>query len=107
MDTPPLFEADESAIAHEKVKGRLLRASSWWKQKCAQGVCSYCNQKILPSDLTMDHVVPLIRGGRSIRGNVVPACKACNNKKRSQLLVDLAHLEDFFQIKSPSKSVYP
>lgn len=96
MDAPPLFEADEEAIAREKVKGRLLRASSWWKQKCAKGVCSYCKQKILPSDLTMDHVVPLIRGGRSVRGNVVPACKTCNNKKRSRLLVDLVHLEDFF-----------
>jgi len=29
----------------------------------------------------MDHLVPLGRGGRSIRGNVVPACKECNTKK--------------------------
>jgi 5-methylcytosine-specific restriction endonuclease McrA len=36
----------------------------------------------------MDHVVPLIRGGRSRRGNVVPACKECNNKKKSLLPVE-------------------
>jgi 5-methylcytosine-specific restriction endonuclease McrA len=36
----------------------------------------------------MDHVVPLIRGGRSSRGNVVPACKECNNKKKSLLPVE-------------------
>ena len=29
----------------------------------------------------MDHIVPVARGGRSVRGNVVPCCKECNNKK--------------------------
>jgi 5-methylcytosine-specific restriction endonuclease McrA len=36
--------------------------------------------------LTADHVVPLIRGGRSVRGNLVPACKDCNSKKQSLLV---------------------
>ncbi|NLF19651.1 MAG: HNH endonuclease, partial [Lentisphaerae bacterium] len=31
--------------------------------------------------LTMDHVVPVARGGRSVKGNVVPACRACNRGK--------------------------
>jgi 5-methylcytosine-specific restriction endonuclease McrA len=83
MDTPHLFEASEEAISLEKQKGRLLRLTAWWKQQCAQGVCHYCQQKVLSSDLTMDHVVPLIRGGRSVKNNVVPACKSCNNKKKS------------------------
>jgi 5-methylcytosine-specific restriction endonuclease McrA len=30
----------------------------------------------------MDHLVPIARGGRSIAGNVVPACKDCNSKKK-------------------------
>jgi hypothetical protein len=30
----------------------------------------------------MDHVVPLVRGGRSIKNNIVPACKECNNRKK-------------------------
>jgi len=30
----------------------------------------------------MDHVVPLIRGGKSKKGNVVAACKECNSKKK-------------------------
>jgi 5-methylcytosine-specific restriction endonuclease McrA len=29
----------------------------------------------------MDHVVPVARGGRSVKGNVVPACVACNRSK--------------------------
>ena len=36
----------------------------------------------------MDHVVPLGRGGRSTRGNVVPACKECNTRKKSLVPVE-------------------
>jgi 5-methylcytosine-specific restriction endonuclease McrA len=35
--------------------------------------------------LTLDHLVPLVRGGRSVRANMVPACKDCNSKKQSLL----------------------
>ena len=30
----------------------------------------------------MDHLIPIIRGGKSVQGNLVPACKDCNNKKK-------------------------
>ncbi len=30
----------------------------------------------------MDHIVPLARGGQSTRGNVAPACKSCNSRKK-------------------------
>jgi 5-methylcytosine-specific restriction endonuclease McrA len=33
----------------------------------------------------MDHLVPVARGGKSTKGNVVPACKPCNNKKKQLL----------------------
>ena len=33
----------------------------------------------------MDHLVPVSRGGRSTRGNCVPACKECNNLKKNLL----------------------
>ncbi len=33
----------------------------------------------------MDHLVPLGRGGKSVKGNLVPACKDCNNKKKIML----------------------
>jgi 5-methylcytosine-specific restriction endonuclease McrA len=30
----------------------------------------------------MDHRVPLVRGGRSVRSNLVPACRTCNAAKK-------------------------
>jgi 5-methylcytosine-specific restriction protein A len=30
----------------------------------------------------MDHVVPVARGGKSAKGNVVASCKECNNRKK-------------------------
>lgn len=69
-------------IAKEKAKARELRQTQWWKQKLAAGVCHYCEQKFAPAALTMDHVIPVARGGHSSKGNVVPCCKECNTKKR-------------------------
>ena len=36
----------------------------------------------------MDHIVPVIRGGKSSKGNVVPSCKECNNKKKHLLPIE-------------------
>lgn len=74
--------ADPKHIAKEREKARKLRKSQWWLTKLNQGICHYCQQKFLPKELTMDHVVPVARGGTSTQGNVVPACKECNNKKK-------------------------
>jgi hypothetical protein len=30
----------------------------------------------------MDHIAPIVRGGKSTKGNVVPACKECNTRKK-------------------------
>ena len=72
---------DPADLKREKAKGRELKASQWWKQQVGPGICHHCGQKFKPSELTMDHVIPLARGGRSSRGNVVPSCLACNQSR--------------------------
>ena len=74
--------ADDEHIKREKAKARELRATQWWKRKRGAGICYYCGKKFKPADLTMDHLVPVVRGGKSAQGNCVPACKECNNKKK-------------------------
>ncbi|MCB0357119.1 MAG: HNH endonuclease [Bdellovibrionales bacterium] len=32
--------------------------------------------------MTMDHKVPIARGGKTTKGNVVAACKKCNTAKK-------------------------
>jgi hypothetical protein len=40
--------------------------------------CQYCGAT---HDLTLDHVIPKSRGGRSTWDNLATACKSCNSKK--------------------------
>ncbi|MBI1737150.1 MAG: HNH endonuclease [Candidatus Rokubacteria bacterium] len=74
---------DPDVLRRERAKARELRQSQWWKRRIADGVCYYCRRTVGAAALTMDHIVPLGRGGRSVRGNVVGACKDCNTRKKS------------------------
>lgn len=76
------LQPDPRHVAREREKARVLRASEWWKAQLRAGRCHYCGKTFPPSELTMDHLVPVARGGRSVRGNVVPACHACNASKK-------------------------
>ena len=78
-------EVTDAALRRERARARELRGSAWWKRRIAAGVCHYCGRQVGTRALTMDHLVPLIRGGRSVRGNAVAACKDCNSKKQSLL----------------------
>ncbi len=80
-----LAEVSEAELSREREKARKLRQSQWWKRRLSDGVCYYCGARVGARALTMDHIVPLVRGGKSRRGNVAPACKPCNSKKQSLL----------------------
>jgi 5-methylcytosine-specific restriction endonuclease McrA len=82
---PSSFDWNDDDIRRERSRARDLRKSQWWKRKLDRGLCHYCGRSIPPKELTMDHVVPLVRGGRSTKGNVVPCCKECNSRKKSLL----------------------
>ena len=69
-------------INKEKQKALKLRKTQWWQKKLNSGLCHYCGESFSRRQLTMDHVVPLARGGKSTKGNVVVACKECNNEKK-------------------------
>ena len=79
-------DVDDDALRREKIRARALRQTAWWRRRVAAGLCHYCRRAVGAKALTLDHVVPLVRGGRSIRANMVPACKDCNTKKQSLLV---------------------
>ena len=81
MDYIP-FEKDKQHVEREKQKAKQLRKTHWWQSQIANGICHYCNKQFDPAELTMDHVVPMARGGKSTKGNIVPCCKDCNSEKK-------------------------
>lgn len=79
---------DPKRVAKQRDLARELKKSAWWKEKINSGVCHYCKKVVGAGALTMDHIVPIARGGESVRNNVVPSCKPCNQSKKLDTPVD-------------------
>ncbi len=95
--------ADDGHKKREKEKSRQLRNGIWWKQVLGKGVCYHCEEKFNSKDLTMDHLIPISRGGKSDKKNCVPSCKACNTKKGSKTRAELA-LEQLTELDKKTNS---
>lgn len=46
--------------------------------------CAYCLRGDVK--LTMDHVIPISKGGEHTSDNIIPACTSCNSKKNNRLI---------------------
>lgn len=46
-----------------------------------RNICQFCGRTFSTSELTLDHVMPRSRGGRSSWENLVACCYECNNRK--------------------------
>lgn len=74
----------------EKAKAKELRSGQWWKQELGKGLCYHCGMRFKPAELTMDHLIPIARGGKSNKNNCVPSCKDCNSKKGYKTRAEMA-----------------
>lgn len=74
---------EQKARRRAKFKGSGVPAEEWEKLVAQYaGKCAYC-----PADWdTVDHVIPVSRGGGHCVENVVPACRRCNSSKGNKLL---------------------
>lgn len=62
-----------------------LTRAQWRAIKALYGQrCAYCC--LVFDRLTMDHVIPLAKGGSHTASNVVPACRVCNSRKGTRLI---------------------
>jgi hypothetical protein len=68
-------------------QGAGVVTSADWRKLVARfdGRCAYCGQRCTP---TMEHVVPLSRGGRHAIGNLIPACLKCNLSKNNRFIME-------------------
>ncbi len=60
--------------------------------------CQYCGVTRPAGELTIDHVLPRSRGGRTTWENVVTCCRGCNRKKANRLPGECG-----FVLRSPPK----
>ncbi len=96
------FEFRKARLAVNPIPEKLRRAKTEFKQRYRHllrssgdnltfeewqsvlvrfgGRCAYCGS---PNANTMDHVVPISKGGLHTLLNVVPACKSCNSSKKA------------------------
>ena len=49
--------------------------------------CQYCTKELSPKQCTIDHVVPVSKGGKTTWHNVVTACYECNNSKGNNMKI--------------------
>jgi len=61
---------------------RKMRKRLWAR---FHGMCAYC---VIRHADTLDHVIPLARGGTNYEGNVVPCCKSCNFSKHDSTVME-------------------
>jgi 5-methylcytosine-specific restriction endonuclease McrA len=43
--------------------------------------CQYCGEKKSMDELNYDHVLPRVRGGKTVWENIVTSCYSCNDRK--------------------------
>jgi 5-methylcytosine-specific restriction endonuclease McrA len=52
--------------------------------KLLSSSCAYCGAT---GKMSMDHILPVSKGGRNSIGNLLPCCRACNSQKHAKLLI--------------------
>lgn len=79
---------DKVRLVLNRRKARLLDSCSPGVSKSEldfirslfDGQCVYCDQPAT----TIDHIVPIAKGGRDEYLNVLPACRSCNSRKNTK-----------------------
>jgi len=70
--------------------------------------CQYCSTHNPQSNLTLDHVLPISKGGRTEWTNIVTACGPCNSKKGNNERIRpriLPHQPDYYELVNKRKKL--
>ncbi len=72
-------------MTYDKVPKREVKFSRRNILARDENHCQYCAKRFPASQLSIDHVVPKSRGGKSTWTNVVAACNECNTRKGGRM----------------------
>lgn len=85
-DQHRLRQGERTRRRREAIEG-TVSTRDWnrvlWR---ANGRCHYCGKAC--EKLTVDHVLPLSRGGMHTIGNLAPACPSCNYQKHNKTVME-------------------
>lgn len=77
------------------LKKRVMQFSRRNLMRRDKGICQFCGVKPEPSEVTIDHLVPRKKSGKSTWLNCVISCKSCNTRKADRTLQEAKmHLRD-------------
>ncbi len=84
-DNPQVKRRHREGAAPGLSAKRRAKLLGRWKRQ--QKPCAYCGDH---AD-TVDHVMPLVRGGTNYEGNLIPACRRCNSSKSGKTVIEWRH----------------
>ena len=64
-----------------KVRRRTKGYSKKFLQKHSDTNCIYCKTKLNPENSSVDHIIPISKGGNNSQLNLVVVCRECNNER--------------------------
>jgi 5-methylcytosine-specific restriction endonuclease McrA len=85
LNNPEKINQYSRARQQKKLLNGLFQISKKELQSLYNSICFYCGSK---NEIQTDHVIPIAKGGRTSIGNLVPACRRCNQSKGAKLLVE-------------------
>jgi len=80
LRTPAVVRLNKGSVS-TKNKVRFSRVNVFTRDGFR---CQYCGERKAIDELNYDHVVPRVRGGKTVWENIVTSCYACNDRKGSR-----------------------
>lgn len=84
MDAPPIAPATHK-VPRDKNQGRYRKYKAWRIKRPGGSVCRWCGRALTIETATLEHVVPLDRGGLDCESNWDVACESCNKARGNNM----------------------
>lgn len=70
------------------------------------GTCAFCNKpegRAAKDKMDRDHLIAISKGGKTIRNNIIPACRKCNRGRGNKAWKEWFMEQDFYSEKQAAR----